>query len=435
MLRQFLCTLTIVIFSSSALLSADWSAFRGAGGNGNSPDTGLLKQWAPDGPKLLWQTDGIGFGYSSVTISGDRIYTSGNVGDLAMVFCLDKEGNLIWKMDNGPAIHTAVSFHPRSRNYPGTRGTPTIDGDFVYDASALGEVTCYNALTGEKIWNRNLRTEYDAPLPVWCFGHSVIVDGEYVISPVGGANTIAVALNKRTGETVWKAAPAQCPTFINPERNNPMGIAAAAYTTPYLFEFDGSRIVIVMSEATVEGLDPKTGETLFSFSWSNSRNVHCTMPIYHNGHLFVTTGYDGGTAKLFRLAKNGDGTITPTEVWTEPRVNNHHGGVVKVGNHVYGTSHNGTWCSINFMTGEVGYLSREAGKGSVHYADGLLYGLTENDRTVLLIRPEPEEFVLISSFELPNEAEGPSWAHPVVLNGRLYLRHAQYLYCYDVGAQ
>jgi len=407
--------LAIIALSSSMLLSADWLTFRGADGNGKSPDTGLLKKWNTSGPKLLWQVDFIGPGWSNVAIANDKLYINGNVGDKSMVFCLDKDGNKIWEKDNGSA-------HTTARNYPGTRATPTIDGDFVYDVSPLGEVACFNAKTGEKIWNKNLMTIYNAPMPMWFLGHSALVDGDHLICMVGGTKTLAVALNKRTGEVVWESAPAT-------------GGEQTGYASPYLFELEGLRVVVVISKVTAEGLDPQTGKTLFSVPWRSSRDCHCTMPIYHNGHLFMTTGYDGGAAKLFKLTKNADNTIKATEVWSEPRFNNHHGGVVLVGDHVYGTTHNGQWCSINFMTGEVGYLSRDAGKGSVHYADGLLYGLTENDRTVLLIKPESKEFVLLSSFELPNEAEGNSWAHPVVLDGRLYLRHAQYLYCYDVKAE
>jgi outer membrane protein assembly factor BamB len=241
---------------------------------------------------------------------------------------------------------------------------------------------------------------------------------------MGGPKHIAVALDKKTGETAWEAPPAA----------DPAG-ALVGYVTPYAFDFEGTRVVTVMSNRTVEGLDAKTGKRLFSIPWTNSHSCHCTMPIFHNGHLFLTTGYNNAAAKLFKLAKKTDGTIAATELWAEPRFNNHHGGVILVGDHVYGTNFNGAWCSINFMTGEVGYLSRGAGKGSVHYADGLLYGLTEREKTVLLIKPEPGEFILLSQFELPNEAEGPSWAHPVVINGRLYVRHAQYLYCYDVKAE
>ena len=434
MLQRLFYALVLGV-SAPLLLAADWTAFRGPDGNSHSPDTGLLKKWDEGGPKLLWSIDFIGLGWSSVAISGDRIYTSGTVGDRSMVFCLDKDGNRIWEKDNGLAVQTLARDYPRARGYPGTRGTPTVSGDFVYDVSALGEITCYNAKTGEKIWGRNIVQAYEAPQPTWCMAHAVIVDGDNVITPIGGAKTIAVAWNKRTGEPVWEAAPVNMPTFVNQERNNPAGNIAAAYTTPYLFEFGGIRVVAVMSEATVEGLNPKTGRTLFTIPWTNSTNTNCTMPLYHNDHLFLTTGYDKGGAKLFRLVKNPDGTISPTEVWAEARFNNQHGGVVLVGDHVYGTNHNGSWCSINFMTGEIGYMSRTAGKGAVHYADGLLYGLTENDRTVLLIKPEPKEFVLLSKFELPNEAEGHSWAHPVVFGGRLYLRHGQFLYCYDVKGE
>ena len=415
MIRQFSSTSLLVILSSSILLSADWNAFRGPDGNSKSPDTGLLKKWEPNGPKLLWSIDTIGMGYSAVSIASDRIYVNGNVGDYSMVFCLDKNGKEIWKENNGPA-------HAATRSYPGTRGTPTIDGNLVFDVSPLGEVACFNAQTGEKIWNRNVMKDYDAPMPMWFLGHSVVVEGDLLISLVGGPRHLAIAMDKKTGKTVWAApaAPDSAPT---------------GYTTPYLFEFEGIRVVVVMSNATVEGLDPKTGRRLFSIPWRNARNVHCTMPIYHNGHLFLTTGYDQGVAKLFKLTKNADDTLKLDEVWSEPQFNNHHGGVVLVGDHVYGTNHNGSWCSINFMTGDVGYLSRGASKGSAHYADGLIFGLTEDDKTVLLVKPEPKQFVLLSSFELPNDAEGKSWAHPVVFGGRLYLRHAQYLYCYDVREQ
>ena len=420
MTQKCLFSSLLVILMSSALLSADWSAFRGPDGNGKSPDTGLLKKWDEAGPKLLWSIDTVGFGYSSVAVVGDRIYISGNVEregkELTMIFCFDTDGKQIWERDNGPA-------HTDDRKYKGTRGTPTIDGGFVYDVSALGEITCFHAETGAKIWSKNPLKTYGAPEPYWLLGNAVLVEGENIIYPLGGPKHSAVALNKRTGEIVWEAPPVA----------NPAGVVTG-YTTPYAFDFEGMRVVTVMSDSTVEGLDSKTGKRLFSIPLRNRLTTNCTMPIYHNGHLFLTTGYDYG-AKLLKLTKNADGTIATAEVWFERRFDNHHGGVILVGDYIYGTTFNGSWCSINFMTGEVGYLSRSAGKGSVHYADGLLYGLTENGRTALLIKPEPNEFILLSRFELPNDAEGPSWAHPVVFGGRLYLRHAQYLYCHDVKAR
>jgi len=425
MLRQFLCAFTIAIFLSPVLFAADWVAFRGPDGNGKSPDTGLLKQWSPEGPKLLWQIDFIGYGYSSVAIYGDRIYISGNVErdgqELTMIFCLDKDGNKIWENDNGPA-------HSNPRQYPGTRGTPTIAGGFVYDKSAFGYITCFNAATGEIIWRRNPLREYEAPRPFWFIGNSVLIEGELIIYPLGGPDHIAVALNKRTGETVWRAAPTAEPPGVT-----------VGYTTPYAFDFEGTRVVTVMSMVTVEGLDAQTGRTLFSIPWRNRLTTNCTMPIYHDGRLFLSTGYNFG-AKMFQLAKNADGTITPTEIWYEQRFDNQHGGLILVGDYVYGSTHESgraSWGAINFMTGEIGYLVRVPGMGagSITYADGLLYFLSEDTQTVVLVKPDPTEFVELSRFELPNEVEGRSWAHPVVFGGKLYVRHGQFLYCYDVRAE
>ena len=420
-MRRFLYVLVALFFPAVFLSAADWAAFHGPDGNNKSPDTGLQKKWADGGPKLLWTADFIGFGYSGVAISGNKIYITGNVQregkDLSMVFCLDKNGKLIWEKDNGPA-HTKVHL------YPGTRGTPAVDSNFVYDISATGEVTCYDTTkNGEKVWNRNLFREYNTPLPYWHLGNAVLIEGNYVIYPLGGHKHIAIALNKKTGETVWGAEPVA----------DPAG-AVAGYVTPYAFDFEGIRAVTVMSDSTVEGFEAKTGKKLFSIPFRNRLVTNCTMPIYHNGCLFLTTGYDFG-AKMFTLTKNVDGTINAAEVWYEKRFDNHHGGVILVGDYVYGSTFNGLWRSINFMTGEIGYTSRSFGKGSIHYADGLFYCLSEDDKTVGLVQPAPTEFIELSHFELPNEAEGSSWAHPVVLDGRLYLRHAQYLYCYDVLAQ
>lgn len=423
-MRYVFCTLMFVILLTTIIVAADWHVFHGPNGDNKSPDTELLQKWPDGGPKLLWTADFLGFGYSSVSISNDRIYSSGNVrregNDLSMVFCLDKEGNKIWERDNGPA-HTAA------QTYPGTRGTPTVDNDFLYDVSALGEVACFDAKTGDKKWNRNLITDYNAPMPRWFLGHAAVVVGNNLICMVGGAKTLAVALDKHTGKTVWESAPAP-------------GGAPTSYAMPYLFEFEGMRVVTAMCNpidaedvVLIEGLDPMTGKTLFSISWKKQdRNVtNCAMPIYRNGCLFLVTGNIHG-AKMFKLTKNADGAITATEIWSEKRFDSHHGGFILVGDYVYGTAHNGTWYSINFLTGEIGFQSRAAGKGSVHFADGLIYSLSESDKTVVLLKPEPKEFIELSRFELPNEVQGKSWAHPVVLDGRLYLRHAQYLYCYEV---
>jgi outer membrane protein assembly factor BamB len=412
-LRAFLA----LTLSASLSHAADWPVFHGPNGDNKSPDTGLLQQWPEGGPELLWTADFIGSGYSGVSVGGNRIYISGNVrrgdSDLAMLFCLDMDGNNVWEQDNGPA-------HAETRRYPGTRATPAVDGDFVYDASALGQVTCISAETGEKLWSRNLLTDYGAPQPFWILAHSPVSDGDHLVCMVGGPRTLVVFLDKRTGATVREFA-------------NPAG-AATSYMTPYFFEFEGIRVLLVMSNVTVEGYNADTGQHLFSIPWVNQRSINVTMPIYRDGGLFISHGYGGGSA-MFRLSKNDDGTITATKAWHEERFDNRHGGVIIVGDYVYGSSQDGHWISIHLETGEIGYRERSIGTGSVHYADGLIYGLAERNRTVILLRPEPNAFVEVSRFQLPNDINDWSWAHPVVVGGRLYIRHAQYLYCYDVAAR
>ena len=416
MFRQFLCAFAAVTLSTSTLFAADWTVFHGPKGDNKSPDTGLLKKWSEGGPKLLWKADFIGTGFSGVTVADDRIYTAGNVGETAMVFCLDKDGKEIWRKDNGPA-HTA------ERTYPGTRGTPTIDGDFLYDASALGQVTCFNAKTGDKVWSRNLMTDYEAPQPRWILGHSVVVEGDNIICMVGGEKALAVDLNKKTGESALLFPPAT-------------GNAPTSYMTPYFFDFEGIRVLALMSNGTVEGYDAKTAKKLFSFPWRNRTGTNVTAPIYRAGHLFVSTGYAYG-AEGYKLTKNADGTIAAEKLWHIEPFDNHHG-LILVGDHVYGTSSRGNWFAVNFLTGEIGYTARPVGEqAAVHYADGLIYCLAQDTATVILWDPKPNEFVEAGRFVLPDaeSAVGKAWAHPVVIGGRLYLRHAQYLYCYDVKAQ
>jgi len=409
------CSLGISVTVSA---QGNWPVFHGSNGDNKSPETGLLQAWPEGGPKLLWSIDFLGFGYSGVSIADGRIYISGNDQEdgqsVAMVYCLDeKTGHLIWKSSNGPAWDD-----PRS--YPSTRSNVTIDGDFVYDKSGYGEVACFDAKTGKKIWSKNIVKEYETTIPRWGLSESIVIDGDNLICTPGGRKASVVALDKKTGKPVWEA---------KPHGDNP------SYSTPYYFVHDGRRILSVFSSRAALGLDPKDGTVLYTFPLVNSRSINVAMPVYHNGHLFVTNGYGGG-AWLWKLTTNSSGQITPEEVWHVQDFDNHHGGVIFLGDTIYGTTHNGggggAWGAIHFVTGEVGYLERVLGQSSVHYAEGLIYGLSERDRTVVLWKPDPKKYIELSRFRLPNDAEGMSWAHPVVTGGRLYLRHAQYLYCYDV---
>ena len=417
-MKHFISALLLSLgISTPAYTQGNWLVFHGPNGDNKSPETGLLQSWPEGGPKLLWTIDFLGFGYSSVSVAAGRIYISGNDQEndqsVAMVYCLDeKTGELLWKSSNGPAWDNP-------RLYPSTRATVVIDGGLVYDLTPHGEVACFDAKTGQKVWNRNIAKEYETRMPMWGLSESVVIDGDHLICSPGGQKASVVAFDKKTGKTIWEA---------KPHDHNP------GYSTPYFFIHDGRRIVTILTDKMVMGLDLKDGTVLFTFPHINNRTTNVTMPIYRDGHLFVSTGYGEG-ARLWKLAKNSGGQITPEEVWYEKVFDNQHGGIILVGDTVYGTSHNGhggSWMAVDFWTGEVGYVERSVGPGSLHYADGLIYGLSERNRTAILLKPDPEKYVELGRFRLPNDADGMSWAHPVVADGRLYLRHAQFLYCYDV---
>jgi outer membrane protein assembly factor BamB len=258
-------------------------------------------------------------------------------------------------------------------------------------------------------------------MPMWILGHSVVVEGDHLICMVGGAKALAAALNKKTGETVLEYPPAA-------------GNAQTGYMTPYFFDFEGTRVLAMMSDVTVEGYDAKTAKKLFSFPWKNQRTTNVTAPIYRDGHLFVSSGYGYGS-EGYKLTKNSDGTIKAEKLWHTEPFDNHHHGLVLIGDHVYGTSSRGNWFAVNFLTGEIGFTARPvAEQTAIHYADGLIYCLTQDSGTVILWDPKPNEFVEVSRFVLP-EGTGKAWAHPVVIGGRLYLRYAETLYCYDVKGE
>jgi len=410
------CVFFLFNFGNMLFAAESWPVFHGPKGDNKSADTNLLQEWPEEGPKLLWTFEDLGFGYSGVTIDNGRIFTTGNEeGEndemFAMVYCLDMNGQLLWKESNGPGW-----VGESSNSYPGSRSTPTIDGDYVYDETPLGQLTCFDVKTGNRIWSRNILQDFDGENIKWALAESVVIDGDNLICAPGGSKASVVALNKKTGDVIWET----------PSTGN-----LTNYATPYIFEFEGGKIIAVMNQRGILGVDAKDGTPLFSFPHETRFDINATMPIFKDGFLFITSGYGTG-ARLLKLTKDG-AQILPEEVWANRKFDNHHGGLVLLGDYVYGTTMNGRWASINFMNGEMGYEERGIGKGSVHFADGLLYGFSENGRKVALIRPVPEEYAQISEFVLPNEAPGQSWAHPVVCGGKLYLRHAKYLYCYDVN--
>ena len=441
MMTRFFCLVALLLFCSSCgadspvgggqITELSWTIFSGTNRDNISPETGLLKSWKEGGPPLLWKANGIGStefpGYSSVTVADGRVFTAGNIKTggtdqdaHAYVFALNEQtGKEIWRYRNGPAWTDKGKF-------PGERGTPTIDGNRIYTFSAVGRIACLEAATGKETWAKDLRAEYDAELPTWAYAESPYIDGNKVIIWIGGKKAAVVALNKMTGAPIWTTPGTE-------QRGN--------YASMTAFDHAGQRIYVSMNQTGVLAVNAETGKQLFAMPHKTEWDVMATTPYFFDGKLFVTSGYGTG-AKLYRLNVSGN-TITPEQVWENKNFDNQHGGVVVKDGYVYSATHyykrQRNWMCINLTDGSVAWEEPGIGMGSVTCADGMLYCMSEREGEVALVKATQEKYEEISRFSLPSQEEGGGvgmyWAHPVVVNKKLFLRHGNFLYCYDVAAK
>jgi len=389
----------------------DWPQFHGPRRDNRSTETGLLKHWPPDGPPRVWTARGLGHGFATVAISGDAIYTSGDRDGKTIVTALDRRsGRIRWQVENGKAWEASQ---------PGSRSTPTIDGDRLYHENAHGNVVCLDAKTGRQLWAVNLLDEFHAKNIHWGLSESVLIDGDRAICSPGGPEAAMVALDKHTGRLVWKSASAG---------------DSAGYASASLAEYQGLRMLFTLTSRAAIGVNADSGELLWRFEQVTPYDETIGMPIYHDGHVLVSTR----TAGTVMLKLHVDGKkASVREVWRSKVLDNHHGGLVLLDGYVYGSSHvnsQGKWICLAWDTGEVKYVEKGVGKGSLTYADGILYTFSEN-RTLGLVPATPAAHDLVSQFKIPAGGEGPSWAHPVVCGGRLYVRHSDFLYVYDIRAK
>ena len=422
---------TILFFCPTVIVAEpSWTVFHGPNRDNVSPETGLLKSWKEGGPPLLWKASAVGSteypGYSSVTVAEGRVFTAGNVqtGESdqdahAYVFALNEAtGEEIWCYRNGTA------WTNRGR-YPGERGTPTIDGDRVYAYSAVGRIVCLEAATGKEIWAKDLQEEYTVTLPTWAFAESPFIDGNKVICWVGGEKASVVALNKMTGEPIWT-------TPGTGQRGN--------YASMTAFSFGGQRVYVSMNQAGVFAVNGDTGKKLFDIPHKTEWDVMATIPYFFGGDkLFVTSGYGTG-ARLYKLLADGT-AVTPEKIWENTNFDNMHGGVVIKDGYAYAATHyykrQRNWSCIKLEDGSTMWENRGIDMGSLTCADGMLYCMSEEEGTVALVKAAPEKYEEMGRFTLPQPGAGGGtgtfWAHPVVCNKKLYLRHGNFLYCYDVA--
>jgi len=392
---------------SSAGKVFQWPQFHGPRRDNLSRETGLLKQWPKGGPKLLWTAKDIGEGFATVAVANGLIYTTGNIADDTIITALKLDGESEWTARNGPAY---------KRSTPGTRSTPTIDNGRLYHANADGDVVCLDAATGKHIWSLNILEKFNGRNITWGLAESLLVDGNNLICTPGGENAGMAALDKNTGRTVW---------LCRGTHDKP------GYCSPIVVEYKGVRQIVTMLARSIIGVNADNGRLLWQFEHITPYDENTNMPIFHDGCIFVST--HGTGSRLLRL-KVEEQHVSVEQVWQSELLESQHGGVLLVGNYLYGTSRHavkGPWGCLDIRTGKRMYSARGIGRASLTYADGMLYVLNHK-RTVALVRPSPHAFDMVSRFSIPPGGRGPTWAHPVVCNGRLYIRHGNYLYCYDI---
>jgi len=406
-----LCLIGLSCYSAAE--AADWPQWRGPNRDGKSSETGLMKKWPKGGPKLLWSIEGLGTGFSTVSVADGLLYTTGMVDREGILFAYDLQGNLKWKKSYGAEWRGSS---------PGVRTTPTVDRDRVYVMSGNGRVVCFDAKTGEEKWAVDTLKRFDGKNIRWGISESVLVDGNNLMCTPGGKDATIVALNKMTGETVWTSK----------------GLSEkSCYSSLILVERGGNRLVVNITENSLVGVDADTGKVLwvdkFEEYQEKPKNINPVTPVYYNGCVYATSGYDDGGAML-ELSPDGSKV---SRKWVDTTLDCHHGGVVIVGGYIYGanwkSNRDGNWVCLDWDSGKVMYEKEWICKGSITYADGMLYCYEEKEGTVALVKASPEGFDIVSSFEV-SKGTGKHWAHPVVCDGRLYIRHGDALMVYDIKA-
>jgi outer membrane protein assembly factor BamB len=412
--RTVSAALLLSLSAAASQAASDWPQFRGPALNNISPDTGLLKDWSAGGPPLLWEATGLGAGYSGISVSGDRIYTAGDKKDSTMVVALNAaDGKPVWSARLGK------SSAPGDPLFEGPRGTPTVSDGLVITLGQWGDLVCNDASSGKELWRKDLTKDFGGAYPTWGYSESPVVDGDKVMVTPGGSKGAIVALNKKTGELIW-----QSKEFTDPVH----------YSSMIIEELGGVRQYIQLTPESVAGVAAADGKLL----WSVRRKGNVAVipsPVYDDGQVYVSSGYGTG-CNLFKISASG-GKFSGEQVYANKVMANHHGGVLKVGDYVYGYSDAKGWTCQDFKTGEAKWQEREKmKKGSLVCADDRLYLRQEDGKgTVALIEPSPDGYKEHGRFDQPDRSTKNSWPHPVVIGGRLYLRDQDVLLCYNVKAK
>jgi outer membrane protein assembly factor BamB len=387
----------------------DWPSWRGPDRTGVSKETGLLKEWPKEGPPLVWKAKDLGAGYGGPAIAAGRVYLMASKNGSEFVVALEeKDGKKVWESKVG--VEAKVQ-------YAGTRCTPSVDGDLLFAISSDGDLVCMKIAKGEVVWRKQMIDELKGRYGNWAYGESPLVDGDLVIVTPGGKDTTIMAFQKKTGAVVWTSA---IPDAVG---------NGGGYSSVVVGTSGGVKQYVQFLSGGVVGVSAQDGKLLWRYSGTvPARGANIPTPIFYEDYVFSTVGYNTGCG-LVKLSA-ADGKFKATEVYFNSQLSNHHGGVVRVGDAVYGTNNNALVC-LDFKTGKKKWQERSVGKGSIAAADGCLYVRGENG-PVALVEATPTAYKEKSRFTPPDRSRLKAWTHPVIANGKLYLRDQDVLLCYDI---
>ncbi len=404
----------------------DWPQWQGPDRNAVSKETGLLKEWPKDGPPLLWKVKNLGLGDSAPSIAAGRILGMSNRGKDEVVWALaEADGKELWTAPLGAAY--AGQRMPQSKEGPAC--TPTVDGEFAYALGMGGDLVCLKVADGKVVWRKSLTTDFGGTVPTWSYRESPLIDGDKLIVTPGGKDATLVALNKKTGEVIWKA---QVPKGDK-----------AAYSSVIAIDLGGQRQYVQFLSGGVVGVAAEDGKFLWRYDAPAHRGgINITTPLYHDGQVFASAAYDMGGG-LVKLSKDDKGSVKAEEVYFTRKMQNHHGGLILLDGYLYGANGGnggGNLECLEFKTGKVMWDERDkpgrkgVAKGAVTLADGRIY-FRQEDGPMILFEPSPKEYIERGRFAQPDRSSKPAWAHPIIANGKLYVRDQDVLLCYDVKAK
>ncbi len=394
--------------TSTPVAPPDWPQWHGPDRTAISTETGLLKAWPPGGPPVVWSISGLGEGYGSVAIKGDRIYVQGVKESHSSVFCLNRaDGKTVWVTPLGPRLGQDKG--------PGPRGTPTVENDRLYALTESGELGCLKTADGSVLWRRNILKDFGGRNPRWLISESPLIDGDRLIVTPGGEGASIVALDKAAGKTVWTTKD------LSDE---------AAYSSCIAADIGNVRTIVGFTGRAGVGVRASDGKLMWRYERVSNRTANIATPIVYDNKVFYTSDYDTGCALLGLKAEGGE--VKAQEIYFSREMMNHHGGVVLLNGYLYGFN-NAILSCLEFATGKTIWRDRSVGKGTLTYADGLLYLLGENN-VVGLADASPAGYKERGRFQIADQG-WPSWAHPVVCGGRFYIRNQGTLACYDIKAR